>query len=56
MQVRRRDHLAPAVGQRAVQQHVGLVDVAADGEDLVAAQAGQRPVGGPVEHRVQRAR
>ena len=34
---------------------VGIVDVAADGEHLVAAQPGQRPVGRPVQHRVQRA-
>ena len=34
---------------------VGCVHVPADGEDLVAAEAGHRPVGRPVDDRVQRA-
>ncbi len=52
-QVRRRHHLTAAVGERAQQQHRRVVDVAADGEHLVAGQARQRPVGRPFGDRVQ---
>ena len=48
-------HRLPApVGQGADKQHRGGIDCAAHHVDLVAVQAGQRPVGHPVEHRVQR--
>ena len=50
-----RHDLATAIGQRAEQQDGRVVHVAAGGEDLVAAEAGHRPVGGPVDDRVQRA-
>ena len=46
--------MSPFVGQRADQQHGRRVDVAADDEHLVAAERRQRPVAGPVQHRVQR--
>ena len=50
-----RHDLATAIGQRAEQQDSRVIHVAAGGKDLVAAEAGHRPVGGPVDDRVQRA-
>ena len=47
--------MAAPVGEGAEQQEGGMVDGTPHREDLVTAQAGQRAVGGPVDHRVQRA-